>query len=178
MKQSGFYSALQSFGYGLAIVAVIIVSVATVVANFIFTWYILAALSVEASNQNDAMVWIFLIAPPAALITTLLLLFKLFIPRHQNQIYALWHQRHLFLNCLMFGHNGYLPNPKNPFFRLDKIQLGTPTIRYLGLGSHPLHPLYSMETAYPRANKSKSHHRQRRSKPQRLKPCKPSPIFR
>ena len=26
----------------------------------------------------------------------------------------------------MFGHNGYLPNPKNPFFRLDKIQLGTP----------------------------------------------------
>ena len=80
MKQSGSYSALQSFGYGLAIVAVIIVSVATVVANFIFTWYILAALSVEASNQNDAMVWIFLIAPPAALITTLLLLFKLFIP--------------------------------------------------------------------------------------------------
>ena len=80
MKQSGFYSALQSFGYGLAIVAVIIVSVATVVANFIFTWYILAALSVEASNQNDAMVWIFLIAPPAALITTLLFLFKLFSP--------------------------------------------------------------------------------------------------
>ncbi|WP_156503503.1 hypothetical protein [Eikenella longinqua] len=44
MKQSGSYSDLQSFGYGLAIVAVTIVSIAAVVANFIFTWHILAAL--------------------------------------------------------------------------------------------------------------------------------------
>ena len=69
MKQSGSYSALQSFGYGLAIVATTIISFAAAAANFLLIW---AAPLAFATHPDDLMrimiFWVFMIGPPVAFV--------------------------------------------------------------------------------------------------------------
>ena len=79
MKQSGSYSALQSFGYGLAIVATTIISFAAAAANFLLIW---AAPLAFATHPDDLMrimiFWVFMIGPPVAFVLSLYLLIKYF----------------------------------------------------------------------------------------------------
>ncbi|MBH5328423.1 hypothetical protein H9Q10_01890 [Eikenella sp. S3360] len=81
MKQSGAYSALRSFGYGLAIVAVIIVSFAAAVANFLLIWVVPLAFAADPDDFMLIMIfWVFMIGPLVAFAVSLYLVIKFFAP--------------------------------------------------------------------------------------------------
>lgn len=86
MKQSGSYSALQSFGYGLAIVATTIISFAAAAANFLLIW---AAPLAFATHPDDLMrimiFWVFMIGPPVAFVLSLYLLIKYFFRQRYSR---------------------------------------------------------------------------------------------
>ena len=79
MKQSGSYSALQSFGYGLAIVATTLISFAATAANFLLIWIAPLAFAADSDDLMRIMIfWVFMIGPPIAFVLSLYLLIKYF----------------------------------------------------------------------------------------------------
>lgn len=79
MKQSGSYSALQSFGYGLAIVATTLISFAATAANFLLIWIAPLAFAADPDDIMRIMIfWVFMIGPPIAFVLSLYLLIKYF----------------------------------------------------------------------------------------------------
>ena len=74
MKQSGSYSALQSFGYGLAIVATTLISFAAAAANFLLIWIAPLAFAADPDDLMRIMIfWVFMIGPPIAFALSLYL---------------------------------------------------------------------------------------------------------
>ena len=86
MKQSGSYSALQSFGYGLAIVATTLISFAAAAANFLLIWIAPLAFAADPDDLMRIMIfWVFMIGPPIAFVLSLYLLIKYFFRQRYSR---------------------------------------------------------------------------------------------